>query len=430
MSPVTLEVMTMLPPSGRCGTPCLMTWKAPRTWTASTRANSSLGYSTTGATAPLMPALLKRTSRRPCRSTPASIARLTASSSVTSATALEALSEPRSSTALRSLASAMPTRCTRAPSATNSRAVASPIPLSPPVISTTLSWSRAMARDATGSAPQRRARGRVRRRRQRVDAAARVDVGRALVGAAERLVEQRARVGEAVDPGRADRALVRPARERVAERPADAAVAAARIAEAGAVPPEAAGEERRADERLPGQADDLEGDLAGAAVAEVVEAQLARVDAGAPAAAVADREREVLAPQLEVLDRPAGRGSAHVVEVTGPPLRHAGEAPGRLRPRRGERLRVDDRVRRVRRPVVARPRDPPAPDRRVLVVVLRVVGVVDRSLAGPAVEREDEQVAAGRHAGRVRAPAVDQLGPAGGVGADVGVGRAPARGDR
>src|SRR4051794_25716493 len=376
MSPVTLEVMTMLPPSGRCGTPCLMTWKAPRTWTASTRANSSLGYSTTGATAPLMPALLKRTSRRPCRSTPASIARLTASSSVTSATAVEALSEPRSSTALRSLASAMPTRCTRAPSAANSRAVASPIPLSPPVISTTLSLSRAMARDATGSAPQRRARGGVRRRRQRVDAAARVDVGRALVGAAERLVEQRAGVGEPVDPGRPDRALVGPARERVAERPADAAVAAARVAEAGAVPPEAAGEERRADERLAGEADDLEGDLAGAAVAEGVEAQLARVDAGAAGAAVADREREVLAPQLEAPPRAPGRRGGDAVVLAGPPLGHPGQPPRRLRARRRERLRVDDRVRLVGRPVVARPRDPPAPDGRVLVVVAGVVGVV------------------------------------------------------
>src|SRR3954451_22107887 len=310
MSPVTLEVMMMLPPSGRCGTPCLMTWKAPRTWTASTRANWSLGCSTTGATAPLMPALLKSTSRRPCRSTPASIARLTASSSVTSATALAALSAPSSSTALPSLASSMPTRCTRAPAATNSRAVASPIPLSPPVISTTLSSSRAMARDATASAPQRCARRGVRGRRHRVDAAVRVDVGRGLVRAAERLVEQRAGVGEPVDACDAGRTLVGAGGQRVAERAAHAAVAARRVAEAGAVPPEAAGEERRADERLAGEADDLEGDLAGAAVAEVVEAQLARVDAGAAAAAVADREREVLAPELAVADGAPGRRSA------------------------------------------------------------------------------------------------------------------------
>src|ERR687890_249894 len=88
MSAVTLEVITMLPPSGRCGAPCLTTWNAPRTWTASTRAKTSLGYSTSGATAPLIPALLKSTSRRPWRSTPSAIARSTAASSVTSARAL------------------------------------------------------------------------------------------------------------------------------------------------------------------------------------------------------------------------------------------------------------------------------------------------------------------------------------------------------
>src|SRR4051812_47037398 len=155
MSPTTLEVMMMLPPSGTWRAPCLTTWKAPSTWTARTRAKTSDGYSAIGATAPLMPALLKRTSKRPWRSAPASSARLTASSSATSATTLDARSSPSSSTAAASRSASMPTRWTFAPSATHSRAVASPIPLSPPVMSTTLSASLAMARTlaADGAKP-------------------------------------------------------------------------------------------------------------------------------------------------------------------------------------------------------------------------------------------------------------------------------------
>src|SRR5881275_2457300 len=45
---------------------------------------------------------------------------------------------PSSVAAASSRAASMPTRCTRAPSATKRRAVASPIPLSPPVISAIL----------------------------------------------------------------------------------------------------------------------------------------------------------------------------------------------------------------------------------------------------------------------------------------------------
>ena len=63
---------------------------------------------------------------------------------MTSATALEARSAPSSPTAASSRSASSPTRCTRAPSATKSRAVASPIPLSPPVIRATLFSSRAI----------------------------------------------------------------------------------------------------------------------------------------------------------------------------------------------------------------------------------------------------------------------------------------------
>src|SRR3954447_18843122 len=288
-----------------------------------------------------MPALLKRTSKRPWRSTPAVTARSTAASSVTSARALE---PPSSSAASRSFSSSMPTRCTLAPSATNSRAVASPIPLSPPVISATLSSSRPIAAPTLS---QRRAGRGVRGRRHRVDPAARVrvDVGR-LVRAADRLVEQRPGVGEAVDADRRRRALVGARRQGVAERAALALLAAGGVAEAALVPGEASVEERRADEGLARQADDLEGDLARGAVAEVVGAQLGLVDARAPAAAVADGEREVLAPELEVLDGPPGRRPVDArVDVAAALLRHAGQAPRGLGSRRAERLGVHDRVR-------------------------------------------------------------------------------------
>src|SRR5919197_1756274 len=257
-----------------------------------------------------MPALLKSTSKRPWRSMPAAIARSTAASSVTSATALDARSAPSSPTAASSFCSSIPTRCTRAPSTTNSRAVASPMPLSPPVISATLSSSRAIAvpfgRLQRATLSERRAGRRVRGRRERVDPAVGVGRVRRLLVAAERLVEQRPGVGEAVDADRRGRALVRARRERVAERAALSLQAAGRVAEAGLVPPEAAVEERGPHERLAREADHLEGDLARAAVAEVVEAQLALADARAAAAAVAHGEREVLAPQLKVLHGAAG----------------------------------------------------------------------------------------------------------------------------
>src|SRR6478672_3115418 len=383
-----------------------------------------------------MPALLNRTSYRPWRSTPAATARATASSSVTSATALDACSAPSSPTAASSLPSSIPTRCTRAPSTTNSRAVARPIPLSPPVISATLSSSRAIAPPlrslARATLSERRARRRVDRRGKRVDAAVRARRVRRLLRAADDLVEKRAGVGEAVDARRAGgRALVRARGERVAERAAQAVLAPAGIAEAGLVPPEAPVEERRTDERLARQPDDLERDLLRAAIAQVVEAQLTLVDASAAAAAVADGQREVLAPELEVLDGPAGRGAGDArVDVAGAGLRDARQALRGLRARRRQRLRVDDRVRLAALAVIARPRDPPAPDRRAGVVVVRVVGVADRPLAGAPVECVHEQVAPAQDAGARRAALVDQLRLPGRVRADVGVERPRARRER
>src|SRR4051812_8861493 len=88
---------------------------------------------------------------------------LTAYSSVTSATVDSAFASPSSSTAAASLASSRPTRWTRAPSVTNRRAVASPMPLSPPVMSATLSASRAMDTPSIGVSitPRPRQTGRV-----------------------------------------------------------------------------------------------------------------------------------------------------------------------------------------------------------------------------------------------------------------------------
>ena len=54
--------MMMLPPSATAGAPCLSTWKAPSTCTASTRANSSDGNEVIGPMCPLMPALENSTS--------------------------------------------------------------------------------------------------------------------------------------------------------------------------------------------------------------------------------------------------------------------------------------------------------------------------------------------------------------------------------
>ena len=110
-----------------------------------------------------------------------------------------------------------------------------------------------------------------------------------------------------------------------------------------------------------------------------------------PAAAVADGQREVLAPELEVLDGAAGGRPVDArVDVATALLGHARQALGRLRAGRAERLRVHDRIRLAPAAVVARPRDPPAPERRVHVVVAGVVGVAHGALARRVREREHE----------------------------------------
>src|SRR5215470_12117657 len=145
VSPTTLELMITLAPSRNRGRPCLSRWNAPSTWTSTTWRNTSVGYSAIGAMTPLMPALLNSTSRPPNRSTACASATITWSSSVTSVTLQLPTSGPSSAAAAASRSADRPARCTRAPSAANSRAVARPIPLSPPVIRATLFSSRAMA---------------------------------------------------------------------------------------------------------------------------------------------------------------------------------------------------------------------------------------------------------------------------------------------
>ena len=71
-----------------------------------------------------------------------------------------------------------------------------------------------------------------------------------------------------------------------------------------------------------------------------------------------------------------------------------------------------------------RPGDPPAPDRRLGVVVLGVVGVAHGALPAGAAQRVHEEVA------RLVAALVDQLRRAVGVRADVGVERPVGGGDR
>src|SRR4051812_26536713 len=167
------------------------------------------------------------------------------------------------------------------------------------------------ARRPADLAAQPHARRRVGRFRQLLDVAAGVERALGLLGAPDHLVLRGRRVREAVDLDRAARpALVAAAGQRGAERAAAAALAAGRVAEAGEVPVDAPAGERRPDQALARQADDLEGDLARAAVAEVDEAELALADAGAAAAAVGDGLREVLAPQLELAHGPEGRRAA------------------------------------------------------------------------------------------------------------------------
>ena len=96
-----------------------------------------------GPTAPMMPALLKMTSRRPNSDTAMSTAAATAASSVTSVKANRVLS-PSSVASCRPRSSCTSAMTTLAPSATNRRTVASPSPLPAPVITATLSDKRSV----------------------------------------------------------------------------------------------------------------------------------------------------------------------------------------------------------------------------------------------------------------------------------------------
>ena len=67
VTPTTLDVMMMLPPSRILGSAYLQPRNGPRTLTAITRSNTSSGYSVMGAIAPLIPALQNSTSMPPQR---------------------------------------------------------------------------------------------------------------------------------------------------------------------------------------------------------------------------------------------------------------------------------------------------------------------------------------------------------------------------
>src|SRR5688500_6256885 len=104
---------------------------------------SSEAVSSGGPETPPKPALLKTTSRRPKRSTAVAMAACTCFSSTTlhATAAAESPSSRASASPTSAWRSAM---TTRAPSATNFRTVAAPIPLAPPVTTATLPSSLPM----------------------------------------------------------------------------------------------------------------------------------------------------------------------------------------------------------------------------------------------------------------------------------------------
>src|SRR6201995_4780317 len=134
--------MIRLPPGSMTRSACWATRKLPMTLTAITCWNSSSGYSVTGATTPNTPALANAQSSRPNRSTVAATAAATSSERVTSQ-ARQASASPFTPAAARSSSSgSRSAMSTRAPAATNARAVARPMLPAPPVISATFPASR------------------------------------------------------------------------------------------------------------------------------------------------------------------------------------------------------------------------------------------------------------------------------------------------
>ncbi len=97
----------------------------------------------TGAMTPAMPALLTTTSSRPNSNAAPDTGAFTCAESVTSAT-VQVAADPSEAAPSRSASGTSPVRQTRAPSATNARAVASPMLPSPPVMMAALPRRRSM----------------------------------------------------------------------------------------------------------------------------------------------------------------------------------------------------------------------------------------------------------------------------------------------
>ncbi len=140
-----LAVLMMLPEpcAFMIGAACLMPMKTLRSSTSIVRSYSSTGMSSIGPTVPTMPALLKMQSSRPYSFIARPIAARMSSSVATSVRWYTAL-EPSSAASRAPASSWMSATTMRAPSAANSRTVASPMPLAPPVITAALPSSLPM----------------------------------------------------------------------------------------------------------------------------------------------------------------------------------------------------------------------------------------------------------------------------------------------
>ena len=123
-------------PSARCGNAACTVKNTDVMLVFSTRSNASSVVPPSGVL-PGMPALANSTSSLPNLSTARLIAASVAAMSVASASTASAFG-PNSCAAASSVSRLRPVIVTFAPSATNSRAVASPMPLLPPVINAVL----------------------------------------------------------------------------------------------------------------------------------------------------------------------------------------------------------------------------------------------------------------------------------------------------
>ena len=142
----TEAVLTIAPPPAFIitGTACLMPSHTAFRSTATMRSNTSSGVSWISNSPPPMPALLNITSSRPNFESAVSTSDLTSSDRLTSTA--HATARPSSPAASASaLSNCMSPITTRAPSRTNRRVAASPIPDAPPVMTATLPSSRPMS---------------------------------------------------------------------------------------------------------------------------------------------------------------------------------------------------------------------------------------------------------------------------------------------